>query len=116
MDNLYDSKICINSFPRKCAMRKMRNLTEDTYLLHLYVSGCTPRSQRVIANVKDVCERCLKDQYRLEVIDMYKHPNKVRDEQIVASPTLLKLAPLPETRIIGDMTNSKNLLSGLGLT
>ncbi len=95
-------------------MRK-KHISEPKYLLHLFVSGCTPRSRRVIDTVREACESQMKDQYRLEIIDMYKHPDKVRDEQIVASPTLHKLAPLPEARIIGDMSNSQNLLIGLGL-
>ncbi len=95
-------------------MRK-KHISEPKYLLHLFVSGCTPRSRRVIETVRETCESQLKNQYSLEIIDMYKHPNKVRDEQIMASPTLHKLKPLPEARIIGNMSNTKNLLIGLGL-
>jgi circadian clock protein KaiB len=97
-------------------MPKKRDPAIDTFLLHLYIPGCTPRSQRAIESVRALCERRLKDRYRLEIIDMYKHPDKVRDEQIFASPTLFKVSPLPEAKIIGDMSNSEKILSGLGLT
>jgi hypothetical protein len=48
------------------------------------VTGATARSLRAIANVKAVCEQYLKGSYDLEVLDIYRHPELLREDQIVA--------------------------------
>jgi len=40
----------------------------------------------------------------------------IRDEQILATPTLVKKGPEPERRMIGDMSNRARVLAGLGLS
>jgi hypothetical protein len=45
---------------------------------------------------------------------MYKHPDLVRDEQILASPTLLVKSSQQDLRIIGDMSTCEKILGRLG--
>jgi circadian clock protein KaiB len=85
------------------------------FVLRLYVTGMTPRSTRAISAVRSVCEEFLAGRYDLQIIDVYQQPTLIRDEQIFATPTLVKKGPEPERRMIGDMTNRARLLSGLGL-
>jgi circadian clock protein KaiB len=40
----------------------------------------------------------------------------VRDEQIIALPTLVKQLPLPLRRIVGDLSDDDRVVLGLGLT
>jgi circadian clock protein KaiB len=84
-------------------------------VLRLYVTGMTPRSARAISAVRSVCEEFLRGRYDLEIIDVYQQPTLIRNEQIFATPTLVKKGPKPERRMIGDMSNRARLLSGLGL-
>ena len=84
-------------------------------MLRLYVTGMTPRSTRAISAVRSVCEELLRDRYDLEIIDVYQQPALIRNEQIFATPTLIRKGPEPERRLIGDMSNRARLLSGLGL-
>ena len=85
------------------------------YILRLYVAGSTPRSLKAIANLKRFCEEHFPDDYDLEVIDIFKHPEAVRDEQIIAAPTLIKKLPAPLRRFVGDLSNEHRLLVGMGL-
>ena len=85
------------------------------YVLRLYVTGSTPRSLRAISNLKKFCEENFPDEYDLEVIDIYKNPEVVREEQIIAAPTLIKKLPVPLRRFVGDLSNKEKLLVGLGL-
>jgi circadian clock protein KaiB len=87
----------------------------EHFVLRLYVTGMTPRSTRAICAVRSVCEELLQGRYDLEIIDVYQQPTLIRDEQIFATPTLVKKGPEPERRMIGDMSNRARLLSGLGL-
>ncbi|MDD1673887.1 MAG: circadian clock KaiB family protein [Methanomicrobiales archaeon] len=86
------------------------------YVLRLYVSGITPRSRVAIENIKRVCEENLKGRYDLEVIDIYQQPERIKEDQIVAAPTLIKKLPLPLRKIIGDMSSTDRILIGLDLT
>jgi circadian clock protein KaiB len=91
------------------------NPKKKSYVLRLYVTGTTPRSVRAIANIKNLCEIYLKGLYELDVVDLYQQPQLAQGEQIIAAPTLIKKLPLPQRRIIGDMSKSQRVLDGLGL-
>jgi circadian clock protein KaiB len=88
---------------------------KEHYVLRLYVTGMTPRSTRAISAVRALCEELLRGRYSLEIIDVYQQPALIRDEQIVATPTLVKKGPAPVRRMIGDMSDRARLVSGLGL-
>jgi len=86
------------------------------YILRLYVTGMTSRSERAVSNLKSICEQYLKDDYDLEIIDIYQQPARTKGDQIIAAPTLIKQQPLPVRRIIGDMSDRGQVLLGLGLS
>ena len=81
----------------------------------LFVSGTTPRSARAIQNIRALCEERLHGRYELEVIDIYQHPEQVKPEQIVVTPTLVKKLPLPFRKIIGDLSDKERVLIGLDM-
>jgi len=90
-------------------------LNENNYQLRLFVTGASPNSTRAISNLKEICETYLKGKYELEIIDVYQQPLIAESEQIVALPLLIKKFPLPERRLIGDMSEIEKVLKGLGL-
>ncbi len=83
------------------------------YVLRLYVAGMTPRSQTAIRSVTAICEDYLKNDYELEIIDLYQQPALARGEQIIAAPTLIKKLPLPLRKFIGDLSDRERLFFGL---
>lgn len=87
----------------------------DEYVLRLYITGHTTRSNRAIVNLQDICERELGGQYRMEVIDVLERPQLAEDERILATPTLIKQLPPPIRRIIGDLSDTDRVLLGLDL-
>ena len=91
-------------------------LDEDQkYRLRLFVTGASPNSTRAVANLKIICEVYLRDNYDLEIIDVYQQPLIAQSEQIIALPLLIKKAPGIERRLIGDMSDKQKVLRGLGL-
>ncbi len=54
-------------------------------------------------------------QYHVEVVDLLKNPQLAAGDQIVAVPTLVRRLPPPLKRIIGDLSNSEQVLVGLDL-
>ena len=83
------------------------------YILRLYVTGTTAKSQAAIRNIKMICEKELEGICDLKVIDIYQRPALAKGEQIVAAPTLIKKLPLPLRRIVGDLSNHERVLFGL---
>jgi circadian clock protein KaiB len=88
---------------------------DPEYLLRLFVSGLTLRSQRAIENLKNLCERHLAGRYRIEVVDLYQSPGLAQAEQIIAIPTLVKVRPAPVRRVIGDLSQVDKVLHGLDI-
>lgn len=87
----------------------------SNYLLKLYITGQTPRSRQAIANLKRICEGELAGQYDMVVIDVLERPQLAEDEKILATPTVVKELPTPIRRIIGDLSDSDQVLLGLDL-
>lgn len=83
------------------------------YLLTLYITGKTARSEGAIRNLKAICEEDLGDRYELEVIDVLESPERAESEKILATPTLVKSLPPPIRRIIGDLSHRESVLLGL---
>ena len=87
----------------------------NRYQLRLFVTGASPNSTRAILNLKEICEEHLKENYELEIIDVYQQPLIAQNEQIIALPLLIKKAPGIERRLIGDMSDRARVLRGLGV-
>ena len=88
---------------------------KQVYILRLFITGASPNSSRAIANLKEICEKHLKGNYELEIIDVYQQPLIAQSEQVIALPMLIKMSPSPVRRLIGDMSDTEKVLRGLGL-
>lgn len=85
------------------------------YRLRLYIAGMSARSSAAVGAVTALCRDELADCHDLEVIDIFQYPQMAREDCIVALPTVLKTAPPPLRRSIGDLTDRNRLLADLGL-
>ncbi|MCF8105635.1 MAG: hypothetical protein K9K64_09140 [Desulfohalobiaceae bacterium] len=85
------------------------------YVLQLFIAGMTPRSLKAMQELKEFCEKHLAGRYEIEIIDIYKNPEKTREENLVAVPALIKQLPQPLVKFIGDLSREEVLLKGMGL-
>ena len=88
----------------------------EVYRLKLYITGASPNSAKAVNNIKNICEKFLKDRYQLEIIDIYQQPLLAASQQIIALPLLIKSSPLPAKRLIGNMSDVEKVLKGLDLS
>ena len=88
---------------------------DSVYKLRLFVTGASSVSLRAINNLHAILEGHLKSRYELEIIDVHQQPVIVSDEDITAVPVLIKKFPLPVRKMVGDMSDEKRVLRGLGL-
>jgi circadian clock protein KaiB len=100
--------------PRKSSP-PMTSATASPWHFRLYVAGQTPRSLLALVNLRRLCETHLAGRHRIEVIDLAKHPERGRTDQIVALPTLVRKAPAPDKRLIGDLSNTARVLTSIDL-
>ena len=86
------------------------------YVLRLFITGATPNSTRAVENLRQICEDHIKGRYSLEIIDVYQQQEVAEIEQLIALPFLIKSHPLPERRMVGDLSDRSKVLKGLGIT
>jgi circadian clock protein KaiB len=95
-------------------LEKEKDITPE-YELRLYITGASPNSVKAINNLKKICEKYLKGNYKLAVIDVYQQPLVAQSEQVIALPLLVKSFPLPVKKLIGDMSDTEKVMKGLEL-
>lgn len=87
----------------------------ERYVLYLYIAGLTARSTLAVDRIQTLCKRYLAGRYELTIVDLYLQPEMARQAQIVVAPTLVKQIPVPKRLFIGDMSDEKRILQGLGI-
>ena len=96
-------------------IKALTTRSKDKFVLRLFVAGATARSRQAVLSVRQLCEAELKDNCKLEVIDIYQQPKLARANQIVATPTLIMEFPPPVRRFIGSLANITGLFVELDL-
>ena len=86
----------------------------DVLRIVLYVTGDTTRSAEAIANLQEI-QKLFSGQCEITVVDVLEHPELAEREKILATPTLVKVAPPPLRRLIGDLSDKALVLSLLDL-
>ena len=94
----------------------MVRATRAGLLLRLYIAGSAPNSLLAIANVKAICDEHFAARHELEIVDLLDHPGRALADGIIVTPTLLKLLPLPVQRLIGNLSDRRQVLVTLGST
>lgn len=85
-------------------------------ILRLYITGRTPRSERAIQTLRNICDSEMGGSFQLVIVDVLENPQLAEDEKILATPTVVKELPPPIRRIIGDLTDTDRVLLGLDLS
>lgn len=85
------------------------------FKFRLYVAGDTPNSTRARTNLSAFCLAYLADRHEIEIVDLLRDPKRALADNILMTPTLIKLAPAPVQRIIGTLSQAQPLLQAFGL-
>src|SRR5512140_1978295 len=94
----------------RASMARARPIDTIRLKLRLYTAGYSPNSLRAAASARAICEQHFPEAYDLEIVDMLKHPQRALADNIIVTPTLLKLMPLPAQRIVGGLNDTEQLL------
>jgi circadian clock protein KaiB len=85
-------------------------------ILQLYIAGMSENSVLAIQNITQLCNRYPKGHFDLAIIDIYKNPSVAEEQKIVCSPSLVRQFPLPRKILIGNLSDIKTVMLGLGIT
>ena len=85
------------------------------YELELWIGGATSHSSRAVAAVRKFADEILQGHCKLVVRDLYQERGAQPNEQIVVLPLLVRMQPLPQKCISGDLTNHARLRKELSL-
>ncbi len=83
------------------------------FVFKLYVTGQTPRSERAIANLRQLCQDALGNHYELVIVDVLEQPHLAEADRVLVTPTLIKQVPPPVRRVLGDLSDIDRVLSEL---
>ncbi len=73
--------------------------------LRLYVTGGSPGAPGIIDAVhRLLAERC-PVQHELHIVDLGDDPSVAIRDGVLATPTLVRTAPTPVCRVVGDLTD-----------
>ena len=89
--------------------------TEGKLILQLYVCGMSARSMEAIENIRKICNTELEAAFDLEIVDLYKNPERAAEQQIIFSPSLIKQAPPPKKTLVGTFADPEKVIRGLGI-
>jgi circadian clock protein KaiB len=88
-----------------------------TLSLRLYVAGNAPNSAAALANLAKLFpgSEANGPAVAIEVVDLLHEPSRGLVDGVVVSPTLVRLAPAPVRRIVGDLSDHQAVLLALGV-
>lgn len=90
-------------------------ISEPVFAFRLYVAGDGQNSVRAIANLTALCEARLAGRHRIEIVDVFSHPDRALADRIVMTPTLMRVEPEPIRRVVGTLQAREDVVAALGL-
>ncbi len=87
----------------------------EIFRFRLYVADDTLNSGQAVANLRAICNRYLAGRHNIELVDVFKEPDRALEDRIFMTPTLVKLAPGPVEKIVGTLSQTSLVLQVLGV-
>lgn len=89
---------------------------ENKFIFKLYIAGIAPDNQTmIVAFKKKLTEALGENMFRLEVIDLIENPHLAEEEQILATPTVIRSLPHPVKKVILNLNNQLDSMVGLDI-
>jgi circadian clock protein KaiB len=82
--------------------------------LRLYIAGHTPKSERALESLRQICDEHVAGRYAIEIIDLHERPEVAIQHRVVAIPTVMRLAPGSVKRVTGDLADRTRVCAALG--
>jgi circadian clock protein KaiB len=80
------------------------------YVFRLFISSDNATAEKSLSNIHQLLEQGLDSPYTLKVIDINKNPEQAITNQVVVTPTLVRVEPKPVRRIVGQFDDLQRVL------
>lgn len=84
-------------------------------VFRVFVAGASWRSQRAVDALHDLCEVHGVSAYSVEVVDVLEEPAIAERDRVLALPMVMRVAPEPVVRVVGDLSDGQVAAEVLGL-
>lgn len=84
-------------------------------VFRVFVAGSSWRSQRVVRALHELCAAHGVSHYRVEVVDVLQDPARAERDRVLALPMVMRVAPEPVVRVLGDLSDDGLAAEVLGL-
>jgi len=85
------------------------------FSFQLFVAGQGERSVAAESNLRALCDARLPSDYEIDIVDATERLDIAEEKRILATPTVVRTAPLPQRRVIGDLSDDRKAGYALGL-
>jgi len=93
--------------------RHSAKLKRGRHLLRLFVVGDGPNSKLAISNLRSICHEHFNGNCKIETIDVEKNLTAATRDNILITPALIMIAPLPRVTILGNLSDRQKVLVAL---
>jgi circadian clock protein KaiB len=92
--------------------QKRRN---ETYVFRLFVAGNESNSSQARANLARLCVEHLAGRHKIEAVDVLKDATSAHKNNVLVTPTLILVKPLPKVTLLGNLNDTTQVLAALRL-
>ncbi len=97
--------------PNQAPLGQEMAAVSTSTVLRLFVAGHSAMTEQILTTLQTVLEGSRHHPYTLQMVDVLKHPEQAEADQVAATPTLVRVAPLPVRRLVGELDNPHAILS-----
>jgi circadian clock protein KaiB len=101
---------------RKRESRRYAKPGGETYVFRLFVAGNESNSSQARGNLARLCEEHIKGRYKIEAVDVLKDAAAAHKNNVLVTPTLILIRPLPKVKVLGNLNDTRQVLAALRLT
>lgn len=85
------------------------------YRIKLFITAGSTPCALAIRTLQQICHEDLHGDCELLVFDVREHPAECETSGVLVTPTVIKERPPPIRKLIGDLSDKKEVLAGLGI-
>ena len=102
------------SQPSRAKLRRTKG-QNGHYQFRLFMAGNGPNSKQALSNLRHLCREHLKGRCTIETVDVVKNFDAAVRDNILVTPALVLVAPLPKVIVLGNLSDRQKVLLALRL-
>jgi len=107
---LWQSHNQIISINQSKIVSESPKFNETGYVIEVFVRSDSADTILMLRSLREVLDSALTCPYTLKVVDVVESPDLAEARKIMATPTLLRIWPLPMRRLVGSVDNPDRLI------